>query len=63
MIKSIRMRWVGHVACMGERRVVHRVLVGRPGERDNLEYLGINGRVILKWIFTKWDSDARTGLL
>jgi hypothetical protein len=29
-IKSRRMRWAGHVACMGEGRVVYRVLVGRP---------------------------------
>jgi hypothetical protein len=25
-----RMRWVGHVARMGEKRGVYRVLVGRP---------------------------------
>jgi hypothetical protein len=30
VIKSRRMRWDGHVARMGEGRVVHRVLVGRP---------------------------------
>jgi len=24
------MRWAGHVALMGERRVVHRVLLGKP---------------------------------
>jgi transposase len=30
MIKSRRMRWAGHVACMGEGRSVYRVLVGRP---------------------------------
>ena len=29
-IKSRRMRWVGHVARMGERRDVYRVLVGNP---------------------------------
>jgi hypothetical protein len=29
VIKSRRIRWVGHVARMGERRSVHRVLVGR----------------------------------
>jgi hypothetical protein len=28
VIKSRRMRWVEHVARMGERRVVYRVLVG-----------------------------------
>ena len=30
VIKSRRIRWVGHVACMGERRGVHGVLVGKP---------------------------------
>jgi hypothetical protein len=29
-LKSRRMRWVGHVARMGEDRGVHRVLVGKP---------------------------------
>jgi len=24
------MRWVGHVACMRERRGIYRVLVGKP---------------------------------
>jgi hypothetical protein len=30
VIKSRRMRWGGHVACMEEGRGVYRVLVGRP---------------------------------
>ena len=30
VIKSIRMRWAGHVARMVERRGVYRVLVGKP---------------------------------
>jgi hypothetical protein len=30
VIKSRRMRWVEHVACMEERRGVYRVLVGKP---------------------------------
>jgi hypothetical protein len=29
-IKSRRMRWVGHVARMGEERNVYRVLMGKP---------------------------------
>jgi hypothetical protein len=34
VVKSRRMRWAGHVACMGEDRGVHRVLVGkREGKR------------------------------
>ena len=30
VVKSRRMRLAGHVAHMGERRGVHRVLVGKP---------------------------------
>ena len=30
VVKSRRMRWVGHVARMGEGRGVHRVLIGKP---------------------------------
>jgi hypothetical protein len=30
VIKLRRMRWAGHVACMGEGRGVYGVLVGRP---------------------------------
>jgi hypothetical protein len=30
VVKSRRMRWVGHVARMGEEIGVHRVLVGKP---------------------------------
>jgi hypothetical protein len=30
VVKSRRMRWAGHVAHMGEGRIVHRVLVGKP---------------------------------
>jgi len=36
-IKSRRMRWAGHVACMGEERGVYRVLVGKPEGKRPLE--------------------------
>jgi hypothetical protein len=48
VIKSRRMRWVGHVAHMWERRGVYRVLVGKPEGKNHLEDLGIDGRIILK---------------
>jgi len=41
VIKSRRMRWAGHVARMGERGGVYRILVGKPeGKRP----LGRNRR-------------------
>ena len=36
VVKSRRMRWVGHAACMGEGSSVHRVLVGKPEGRRPL---------------------------
>jgi hypothetical protein len=35
IIKSMRMKWAGHVARMGEKRNVYRLLVGKPEERDH----------------------------
>jgi hypothetical protein len=36
---------------MGKRRGVYRVLVGKSEGRDHLGDPGIDGRIILKWIF------------
>ncbi|KAJ4450621.1 hypothetical protein ANN_02049 [Periplaneta americana] len=49
-IKSRRLRWVGHVARMGESRNAYRVLVGRPEGKRPLGGRDINGKIILKWI-------------
>jgi hypothetical protein len=56
VIKSRRMRLTGHVARIGERRGVYRVLMGKPERRDHLEEPGIDGRIILRWSFRKWDG-------
>jgi hypothetical protein len=49
VIKSKKMRWVRHVAHMGEGRGVYRVLVGRPEDKRHWEDLGVGGRVTLRW--------------
>jgi hypothetical protein len=36
IIKSRKMRWVGHLAQMGEKRIVYRLLVGKPGGKRSL---------------------------
>jgi hypothetical protein len=41
---------------MGERRGAYRVWVGKRREGDYLEDPGVDGRIILKWIFEKWDG-------
>jgi hypothetical protein len=44
IIKSSRMRWVGHVARMGEKMNVYRLLVGKPEGKRPL------GRPRRRWI-------------
>jgi hypothetical protein len=46
---------------MGERKDEYRVLVGKPRGKNQLEDPGIDGRIILRWIFRKWDVGVWTG--
>jgi hypothetical protein len=52
VIKSRRMRWVGHVACMGRGEVFTGFWFGGPKVRDHWEDLGIGGGIMLRW--TLW---------
>ena len=52
VIKSRRMIWAEHLACMGERRGVDRVLVGKP-----------EGKRPLRRTRCKWDNNIKMALL
>ena len=75
VIKSRRMRWVEHVACIGDWKGVYRVLVGKPeGNRplgrprrrweDNmkmdLQEVGCEG---MDWIDLAQDTDRWRALV
>ena len=55
VIKSRRMRWVGHVARMGEERGCIGSWWGNRKERDHWGDLGVGGWIILGWISRRWD--------
>ena len=61
-IKSRRMRWAGHVAHMGEKGEAYTGFWrGNLRERDHLGDAGVDGRIILRLIFRKWDVVLWTG--
>ena len=52
VIKSRRMRWAGHVACMEEGRGVHKVLVGKT-----------EGKRPLRRQRRRWEDNIKLDLL
>ena len=61
VVKSRRMRWAGYVARMGDGRGVHGFWLGNPRERDNWGDPDVDGTIILRWIFRKWEGVVGTG--
>jgi hypothetical protein len=62
-IKSRRMSWEGYVARMGRGEVYTGFWWGNLREGDHFENPGVDGRIILIWMFRKWDVMAWTGLI
>ena len=52
---SRRMRWAEHVARKGRGEAYTGFCWGNLSERYHLEDPDVNGRIILRWIFSKWD--------
>jgi len=47
---------MGHVALIRETRGLYRILVGNPREIYHLEEQGVDGKIILKFVFKKLDG-------
>jgi len=64
VIKSRRMRWAAICSTYGWREVAYTgVWWGNLRERDHWGDPGVDGSIILKWIFMKWDVEVWTGLM
>ena len=61
VIKSRRMRWAGHVACVRERRGAYRVLVEKCEGNRPLGRSRHRWEIISRWTFRKWDVRVWNG--
>jgi len=60
VIKSRRMRWAGHVACMGGERGCIGSWWGNRRERDHWGGLRVDGWIILGWCgYMDWIGQAQ----
>ena len=48
------------MARMGKGRGVHRVLVRKPEGKSHWRDQDVDGRIILRWIFRKWEGVVGT---
>jgi hypothetical protein len=49
------MRWAGNVTRVGDIIGTYRIWVGKPEGKNHLEDPDVDGMIILRWIFRKWD--------
>jgi hypothetical protein len=46
---------------VGEGKGIYRVLLGKPEGKNKWGDPGVDGRIILRWIFRKWDEGVWAG--
>jgi hypothetical protein len=49
IIRHVKSRWVGHVACMERREMCRKFWWESPKERDHSEDQGVGGKMVLEW--------------
>jgi len=54
--KLRRMRWAGHVTCIGAMRNAYGICVEKPEERYCFEIVDGVRKIALKWILNKQDG-------
>jgi hypothetical protein len=62
VIKTGRITWAGHVARMVRGEACKEFWWGNLRERDHWGDPGVDGTIILRWIFRKGDLGVWTGL-
>jgi hypothetical protein len=53
VIKSRKIRWAVYAARIGGMRNAYNILVQKLQGKDNVEDLGVDGKIILEWISGK----------
>jgi hypothetical protein len=61
VIKWRRIRWAGHLERMEREEAYTGFWWEKTRERDHWGNPGADGRIILRWIFMKWNVEVRTG--
>jgi len=55
VIKSKKIRLLEYVVCMGEKRSLYRIMVGKPEKKGNMREPDLDGLIliIIRWILRK----------
>jgi hypothetical protein len=61
MIRSRRKRWTGHVARMGDKKCIQNFGWKNLKGRENLEDLGVDGKIKLERTLGKYGGKVWTG--